>query len=156
VLRRDSMNKFWLLSLIIVAIIAGCSSDDMPPELSKDRMHLINALFAFDEANEMSQLPEGATGYRPQPGANEKIEALLAKGLKEGDSISDEFLDWLHPEMRMFFRGKYMRGHRLVFEGRKEDSVTKQVTGIELIEEWYYYFWEKNVDSIYKKVYPKG
>ncbi|MGW8302710.1 MAG: hypothetical protein ACWGNO_11605, partial [Desulfobacterales bacterium] len=87
---------------------------------------------------------------------NEKIEALLAKGLKEGDSISDEFLDWLHPEMRMFFRGKYMQGHRLVFEGRKEGSVNKQITGIELIEEWYHYFWEKNVDSIYKKVYPKG
>jgi hypothetical protein len=49
-----------------------------------------------------------------------------------------------------------MRGHRLVFEGRKEDNVNKQVTGIELIEEWYYYFWEKNVGSIYKKVYPKG
>ena len=150
------MNKFWLLPLIIVAIIAGCSSDDMPPELSKDRMHLINALFAFDEANEMSQLPEGVTGCKPQPGANEKIEALLAKGLKEGDSISDEFLDWLHPEMRMFFRGKYMQGHRLVFEGRKEDSVSKQVTGIKLIEEWYHYFWDKNFDSIYKKVYPKG
>lgn len=150
------MNKFWLLPLIIVAIIAGCSSDDMPPELSKDRMHLINALFAFDEANEMSQSPEGVTGYKPQPGANEKIEALLAKGLKEGDSISDEFLDWLHPEMRIFFRGKYMQGHRLVFEGRKEDSVSKQVTGIKLIEEWYHYFWDKNFDSIYKKVYPKG
>jgi hypothetical protein len=156
VLRRDNMNKFWLLPLIIVAIIAGCSSDDMPPELSKDRMHLINALFAFDVANEMSQIPEGVTGYKPQPGANEKIEALLAKGLKEGDSISDEFLDWLHPEMRMFFRGKYMQGHRLVFEGRKEDSVSKQVTGIKLIEEWYHYFWDKNFDSIYKKVYPKG
>ena len=104
----------------------------------------------------MSQLPGGATGYKRPPGANEKIEALLAKGLKEGDSIRDEFLDWLHPEMRVFFRGKYMRGHRLVFEGRKEDNVNKQVTGIELIEEWYYYFWEKNVGSIYKKVYPKG
>jgi hypothetical protein len=53
-----------------------------------------------------------------------------------------------------------MRGHKLILEGRKEeeekDSVIKQVTGNQLIQEWYYHFWEKNVDAIYKKAYPKG
>ena len=104
----------------------------------------------------MSQVPEGMASYKTPPGADEKIEALLAKGLREGESIGDEFLDWLHPEMRMFFRGKYMWGHRLIFEGRKEDNVLKQVTGIQLVEEWYHYFWDKNVDAVYKKAYPKG
>ena len=51
------MNKFRLLSVLIVAIIAGCSSGDMPPEFAEDRMHLLNVFFAFDEADEMSQLP---------------------------------------------------------------------------------------------------
>lgn len=142
--------------MIILAIIAGCSLGDMPPEFSDDRRHFLNTLYAFDEANEMPLLPEEMTGYKPPPGAKEKIEALLAKGLQEGDSISDEFLDWLHPDMRIFFRSKYMRGHRLIFEGRKEDSTIKQVEGNKLIREWYYYFWEKNVVVIYRKVYPKG
>jgi hypothetical protein len=150
------MNKFWLPSLIIVAIIAGCNPGDMPPEFSNDRRHFLNTFYAFDEANEMSLLPEGMTGYKPPPGANEKIEALLAKGLRDGDRVSDEFLDWLHPDMRMFFKDKYMQGHRLIFEGRKEDSAVKQVAGNKLIREWHYYFWEKNVGVIYKKVYPKG
>ena len=145
-----------LLSLIIVAIIAGCSSGDMPPEFSEDRMHLLNVFFAFDEADEMSQLPGGMKGGKSSPAANEKIQALLAKGLQEGDGISDEFLDWLHPDMRLFFRGKYMRGHRLVYEGRKEGSAMKQVAGIQLVDEWYYFFWEKHANAIYKKVYPKG
>ena len=154
--KGDKIHKFWRPFLIIAAIIAGCSSGDMPPEFSDDRRHFLNALYAFDEANEMSLLPEGMTRYKPPPGADEKIEALLAKGLKEGERISDEFLDWLHPDMRIFFRDKYMHGHRLVLEGRKEDSAVKQTAGNKLIREWYHYFWEKNVGVIYRKVYPKG
>ena len=152
------MNKirFWRTLLILSALIVGCSSDEIPQEFLKDRQHLFQALFAFSEANELSQIPEGKIGYKTPPDADEKIEALLEKGLREGDSIRDEFLDWLHPQMRMFFRGKYMWGHRLIFEGRKEDSVIKQVTGNQLVQEWYHYFWNKNVDAIYKKAYPKG
>jgi len=152
------MNKiqFWLTLLILSALTVGCSSDEIPQEFLEDRQHLFQAFFAFTEANELSQVPEGKISYKPSPGANEKIEALLEKGLQEGDSIRDEFLDWLHPDMRMFFRGKYMLGHRLIFEGRKEDNVKEQATGIQLVQEWYHYFWDKNVDAIYKKAYPKG
>ena len=152
------MNKirFWPTLIILFALAVGCSSGDIPTEFLKDRQHLVQAFSAFNEANELSQVLEGMASYKTPPGADEKIEALLAKGLRESESIGDEFLDWLHPEMRMFFRGKYMWGHRLIFEGRKEDNVIKQVTGIQLVQEWYHYFWDKNVDAIYKKAYPKG
>ena len=151
------MNKlrFWPTLIILFALAVGCSGD-IPTEFLKDRQHLVKVFSAFNEANQLSQVPEGMASYKTPPGADEKIEALLAKGLREGESIGDEFLDWLHPEMRMFFRGKYMWGHRLIFEGRKEDNVLKQVTGIQLVEEWYHYFWDKNVDAVYKKAYPKG
>jgi len=139
--------QFWLTLLIVSALTAGCSSDDVPSKFLEDRQHLFQAFFAFNEANKISHVPEGI---------EEKVQAFIEKGLKEGEAISDEFLDWLHPDMRMFFRGKYMLGHRLIFEGRKEDNVIKQVTGMQLVEEWYHYFWDKNVDAIYKKAYPKG
>jgi hypothetical protein len=154
------MNKFWPHLLIIAAILVGCSSDDIPSKFLEDRHHLVQAFSAFDEANEISQVPEGMTSYKPPPGAEEKVQELIRKGLKEGNSISDEFLDWLHPEMKMNFRDKLILGHKLILEGRKaedeKDSVVKQVTGNRLIQEWYYQFWEKNVDAIYKKTYPKG
>jgi hypothetical protein len=152
------MNKtqFWLTLLILFALAVGCSSGDIPAEFLEDRKHLVQTFSAFDQANKVSQVPEGVASYKPSPGIEEKVQALIEKGLKEGEAISDEFLDWLHPEMRMFFRGKYMWGHRLIFEGRKEDNVKKRATGIQLVQEWYHYFWEKNVDAIYKKAYPKG
>lgn len=152
------MNKirFWLTLLIGSALAVGCSSGDIPQEFLEDRQQLFQAFFAFTRANELSQVPEGKISDKPPPGGNEKTEAFLEKGLQEGDSVRDEFLDWLHPEMRMFFRGKYMWGHRLIFEGLKEDNVTKQAAGNQLVREWYHYFWDKNVDAIYKKAYPKG
>ena len=151
-----NMIRFWITLLIFPALTVGCSSDDIPQQFLKDRQHLFQAFLAFSEANELSQVPEGKISHKPPPGADEKIEVLLEKGLREGDSIRDEFLDWLHPDMRMFFRGKYMWGHRLIFQGRKEDNMAKQATGIQLVQEWYHYFWDKNVDAIYKKAYPKG
>ena len=148
--------QFGLTLLIFSALTAGCSSDDVPSKFLEDRQHLFQAFFAFNEANKISHVPEGIASYNPSPGIEEKAQAFIEKGLKEGEAISDEFLDWLHPDMRMFFRGKYMLGHRLIFEGRKEDNVIKQVTGMQLVEEWYHYFWDKNVDAIYRKAYPKG
>ena len=152
------MNKIPLLRTlpIFVALTVGCSSSDIPSEFLKDRKHLVEAFSAFNEANEMAQIPEGMTSYTPPEGAEEKVQSLVQKGLREGDSVRDEFLDWLHPEMKIYFRDKLMRGHKLIAEGRKEDSVIKQTTGIELIGQWYDEFWKKNVDAIYKKAFPKG
>ena len=150
------MIRFLLTAWIVVVVLAGCSSGDIPSEFLEDRKHLAQAFSAFDEAYKISQVPEGMTSYKPPPGLEEKVQALIEKGLEEGDSISDEFLDWLHPEMKMNFRDKLMRGQNLILEGRKEDSVVKQVSGNELIGKWNNDFWEKNVDAIYKKAFPKG
>ena len=97
-------------------------ASDIPSQYVGDRNHLSEAFRAFNEANELSQVPEGLSSYTPPPGVNEKIDNLLQKGLKEGESVSDDFLNWLHPEMKKHFREQFMKGQQLM---RKD---TKKVT----------------------------
>ena len=149
------MIRHWVVPIFVILTVIECSSSDVPSQFKEDRQHLTEAFAAFYEASELSQVPKGMSGYTPPPGVDEKIDNLLEKGLREGDSVSDDFLNWLHPEMKRHFREELMKGERLNAEGRKESNVQKQSLGSELIGRWYGDFWKEHSEMIFYKAFPK-
>ncbi len=147
--------RHWVVPIFVILTVIGGSSSDVPSQFKEDRQHLTEAFAAFYEASELSQVPKGMSGYTPPPGVDEKIDNLLEKGLREGDSVSDDFLNWLHPEMKRHFREELMKGERLYAEGRKESNVQKQSLGSELIGRWYGDFWKEHSEMIFYKAFPK-
>ena len=146
--------RHWVVPIFVILTVIGGSSSDVPSQFKDDRQHLTEAFAAFYEASELSQVPKGMRRYAP-PEVDEKIDNLLKKGLREGDSVSDDFLTWLHPEMKRHFREELMKGERLYAEGRKESNVQKQSLGSELIGRWYGDFWKEHSEMIFYKAFPK-
>ena len=117
-----------------------------PSRFEPDRERLTDAFAAFNQASKLSQLPEGVRTAKADPAKDAAVIAQIRAGLKAGEGISAEYLDWLHPEMRKHF-SNYLTGQRLYLEGLTEGSVTKQVRGIQTIEQWSE-FWDRNGSAI--------
>ena len=145
------MIRHWVVPIFVILTVIECSSSDVPSQFKDDRQHLTEAFAAFYEAGELSK---GMSSYTPPPGVDEKIDNLLKRGLREGDSVSDAFLSWLHPEMKRHFREELMKGERLYAEGRKESNVQKQSLGKGLIGRWYGDFWKEHGEMIFYKAFP--
>ncbi len=140
----------WLsISLLALPVsLMGCGSDTMPASRLQDRQRLSHALEAFNRANELTQPPPGQRSFEGTPEHDQQVLAALREGVAAADSVSDEFLDWLHPQMRSFFRDKYVAGQRLYLDGLLHQDAVEQTRGNELIQVWYTEFWEANNDAI--------
>lgn len=90
-----------------------------------------------------------------------QLKSKLAEGISLSKKIDDDFLDYLHPDFKDNFHGKYVRGYELILEGLDGDTsninsagVKKQLKGGELIVK-YNNWWDPNSDVISKKAYPE-
>jgi hypothetical protein len=74
-------------------------------------------------------------------------------GLAAGDSVSDAFLDWLDPAMRVAFRTQYMAGQHFHFAGLLRGDTTEMQRGDRLIAQWRQGFWRTNGNAVYKRAF---
>lgn len=151
-LGQDSTRLVWLVPPFLLLVFAACTqSASIPDRFTSDRDSLTSAFSAFHKANELTQPPPGESSFEPGPQQERQITKALERGLRAGHSVDDDFLRWLHPDMRFYFREKFMQGQQLYYEGRTEGSVAKQVRGNQLIGEFYSQFWEDYGDELTNK-----
>jgi hypothetical protein len=82
----------------------------------------------------------------------DSIRLLIARGIAAADSTSDQFLDWLHPEMKHYFRDFFLRGQRLYLQGMSDTgSLPQQIEANRLIAQWYSQFWDAHKTAITDK-----
>jgi len=81
-------------------------------------------------------------------GEENKIKNIIKKSLIDSQYISDDFLDSIHEDFRKIFRGNLIKGWELYLYGLESHDPAKQLSGINLIEEWYS-FNNNNSDLIY-------
>jgi hypothetical protein len=109
-----------------------------------DRDRLTRVFAAFDSVGKLVAVPEGQSSMTSSPHRDSLVFEQLRRGLAAGDSISDAFLDWLQPEMRDQFRHRNLDGNRLYFEGLRDQDTSKQLTGIQKIQEWHTFWRDHN------------
>lgn len=120
-------------------------------QFADDLRHFSTVLEHISLAQEVdSQRSQRATA---DPELDRQVYVHFDAAIAASNEISDEFLDWLHPEMREEFRKKLMHGHSELLAGYRSSDLLRQVRGIRLIEEWYEKFWEHNGPRILQKAF---
>jgi len=107
------------------------------------------------EANKLTQPPDGKTPFEIPDDQENVIMDDLNRSIKIGKEIDVEFLKWLHPDLAEEFHDNFITGMKLYVDGLEEDDVMKQIRGNNLTIKWAKY-WEKNKDTILKKMYPNN
>ncbi len=133
---------------VLLASLAACPPHRLPTTFLDDRHRLSEAFAAFDTANKLTQPAPGQSSFKGTPERFLQILQALRHGLEAGDAVSNDFLDWLHPQMRTAFREQYLAGNRLYLEGLVQHDVVKQLRGSDLVQQWYSGFWSVNSKPI--------
>jgi hypothetical protein len=63
------------------------------------------------------------------PSTEQIIDKSLEKCLLAAKKVSDEFLDWAHPELKFHYKNYFIGGLELILEGRRKDDISMQVMG---------------------------
>lgn len=148
--------KKLLLGLLLVS--ASCGDEDkttLPDNFQEEKEIFITSMQTFLESNRISsELPDLSTSEQEEQG--KKMKELIGKGIELSDKISDDFLNYLNPELSRYYRNTLVKSNRLYIEGLSGDfdetvSLQKQVEANQLIEEWVDY-WNANSDQINSKL----
>lgn len=115
----------------------------------------ITLLYKAMELNDYEQLEPELTKEK-----NEEFFASSAEGIALGKLVSDEYLDYMHPEMQNIFKNKLIKGSEIYASGREmieignADNNTgyivggtqKQIDGQQLITQWLMWFDENSTE----------
>lgn len=122
-----------------------------PSEYIQDKESLTQSFSFINDAFDLTSNAENI-GSREEI----KIKEYLNSGIIASQKVSDDFLNYLHPELKMYYRDKFIKGAELYFTGIQnafgKDGVNNQMEGIKLSKEWSDW-WGKNKDEIIKKVF---
>lgn len=126
----------------------------LPRSFAADRDSLSSAFGHFRRAQDLTAVPDGASSKESSPALDSAVTNEIKAGLTAGHTVSDAFLDWLHPGMREHFRGEYLAGQAMYLDGLQHQDSVKQVDGIRLIQRWNDSFWDANKSAIAAKAFP--
>lgn len=146
------MKIKYLVILIVVILgwyfirFANTDKTKMPPKFKNDRSAFVDSVIALNKARDLTQPPEDSKNGMFKLSEDVELEAfsLAEKGINLSKDVSDDFLDYLHPELSVIYHQKLIRGAELWLEGVRMNNLTsgveKQIKGSALTEEWINWF----------------
>lgn len=159
------MKKISTPTLILIAaslIFSGCGKKTlMPSHYKVDNENFKQSVILLNKARDLSNPPESEkqSSFTLSKEVEEQIALNNKEGLKLGKLVSDDYLDFLSPEIKDMFKNKLIKGTEIYFEGLMEgksninsEGVKKQFEGNQLIMEWINW-WSKNGESVSGKVF---
>ena len=143
-----------LAAITILGVLAGpVAGQDIPRKFRDDRKDLTTSLEALKDATALTNSFSDRPNREATESEERKVQKLLKKGLKSGRKVDDAFLDYLHPQLRYYFKEVYLQSQQLFLEGYKEGDLQKQVQALTLQRQWNAY-WKSNADGIFRRAYP--
>lgn len=125
----------------------------LPAQYASDRDQLDAAMKAFYDANKLDQENlAGSDSAKVDPAKEAKLQVLIETGLEHGRKVSDDFLEYLDPELPQRYHAQLIHGHELLLQGRQTDNIAMQAAGIELLRQFYQEFMPTHGDAIFKKL----
>jgi hypothetical protein len=93
----------------------------------------------------------------------EKMISNTEEGIRLGKLVSDEYLDYIHSELKDMFKNKLIKGTEIYYDGLMislknrsagilSKGAQKQIQGVQLQIEWINWF-DKNAKSFGNKVF---
>lgn len=151
-------SKFLIIFVVIIAIPlffflsqgsnnkSSTSPADATVKISgQERDAFVDSVIALNKARDLSNKGLPLPRNLPQEVENE-IFSLTEKGISLNKQVGDEFLDSLHPELKLMYREKLIKGSMLWLEGvrssESKEGVEKQLQGNQFVTEWIDWFAE--------------
>jgi hypothetical protein len=132
----------------------------LPEKFLKDRENFTKTKKLFYEAMEITKPPSSDIGiFKMDEKKEMELKYKLMEGIELSKSISDEFLDYLDPELKNMFRNKYVRGNELFLEGistkgDSKKSLYLQIESTKLLSE-FNDWWNIHSEQIINKAFHK-
>ena len=160
-------NKIFGFLIIIVLIYSFIQynkpqSNPLPNNYLDDRSNFGKTTQLLNNAMDLTAPPNNSVKSFTIPKDQESlIYSKLNEGISLSKQIDDKFLDYLDPNLKSYYRFKYIKGNELFLEGIQGDTsninsegVKKQLEGNKLIGEWVSW-WNANRDRITKKAFSE-
>jgi hypothetical protein len=135
---------------------------DFPERFIADRANFTQSITALGEASDLTQPPSNNSGeaFTIPKATEERIYYKIKEGTALNEKIGDAFLDYLHPDLKYYYRDKLIAGNKIYYEGIKANQngdvslgVQKQIQGVELIDEWNNW-WQSHNKDLADKAFP--
>lgn len=161
-----------LLSIIIIAIAILINynllsvhkisiAESLPNEFVDDREIFGRVKKLFNEAMDLTMPPDDSgKPFKISEEQENQIRSKLTEGIRLSKKIDDGFLDYLHPELKNYFRNKYIKAYELYLEGLNDmdlglysSGLEKQLQTAKLLND-FNRWWELNRETIINKAFP--
>lgn len=161
------MKKGFIIFIIIVAVVGliyfkNISKSSTPPLTSNqtalnqgERDAFVNSIIKLNKARDLSNDLSSGKAKSQEETENEMF-VLTQDAIDLSKQVSDSFLDLLHPELKIMYREKLIRGSQMWLDGTKDsynkEDIEKQITGSKMSLEWINWF-EQNSKSFEDKIF---
>jgi hypothetical protein len=151
--------------IVLLFLVFSCSNNPkntpsevknpLPVKFTEDKEKFIEAINCFRESNKISSELGGSVTEDGNV-QMQKMKNLIIRGIQLSKEISDEFLDYLHPDLKENFKNKLVKSNELYYNGlfiqeNMLNSFQNQVKANQLVMEWSE-FWKNNNDQINRKI----
>jgi hypothetical protein len=131
----------------------------LPDKFADDVAMFKESLTKFGEASDITNSSDrNATDEQTA-----KVLSLTLASAEDSKKVSDEFLDYLHKDLKNNYREKFSKSQQLYYEGLSQskstdtiesESVKKQIEAGKLMSEWLDW-WKLNDKEILDKIFKK-
>ena len=122
------MNKILAFTAGLILVLSSCSDkkpEQLPDNFKENRDKFISAIETFQESNKISsELPNYTADE--QSSQEQKMKTLVHKGIETSNEISDDFLNYLHPDLSDNFRNKLVKSNELYLDGLSLNLMSRQ------------------------------
>ncbi len=130
-----------------------------PAKFSQDKVMFKDSIIKYGEASDITN----DSGRKATKEETSKVLELTLITIEDSKKVGDEFLDYLHPDLKKNYRDKLIKSLQLYYDGLvgskdgdtlESESVKKQIESVTLMSEWSRW-WESNGQEIADKLFSE-
>jgi len=141
----------------------SASTASFSKQFTDDRANFVQSITVLRESSDLTQPSNNSGEAFTIPKATEQqIYSKIEEGIALSKKVDDAFLDYIHPDLKNYYRNKLIAGNEIYYEGIKANNsgnvsvgVQKQMEGNNLMIEWINW-WESHNKDLADKAYPKN
>jgi len=134
-----------------------------PAEFMDDRANFVQSITVLGESSDLINKPSNNSdeAYTIPKATEQQVYSKIEEGLALSKIVDNAFLDYIHPDLKNYYRNKLIAGTEIYYEGIKSNNsgnislgVQRQIEGNNLMTEWVNW-WNSHNKDLANKGYPK-
>jgi hypothetical protein len=157
-------TSFWIL-MVGYQFFGNKNSNNsaFPAEFMDDRANFVQSITILGESSDLINKPSNNSdeAYTIPKETERQIYSKIEEGLALSKKVDNAFLDYIHPDLKNYYRNKLIAGTEIYYEEIKSNNsgnislgVQRQIEGINLMTEWVNW-WNSHNEDLANKAYPK-